>query len=262
MGSSYSAIAQRAALAFVLATTTAAGALAQNESDPTPPGRDPASYGACMALARADPAAGHASALAWRARGGGEAALHCGAVALLGLGDYAQAARAMEGLAARTAARRPELRAGLLAQAANAWLIAGNAKAALAVQNRALALRPNNVATVIDRSIANTSLGRDWDALDDLNRALELAPKQIEALVFRAAAWRRVESLDLAAQDIDRALALRAANPDALLERGLIRREQGDRAAARADWLKLLAIAVEGPLTEAARRYLEMLDVK
>ncbi len=262
MGNSYSVIAHRAALAAALAATTSAGALAQRAPDLTPQARDMRDYSACMTLARANPAAAHQSALAWRARGGGEAAIHCVAVALLGLGDYAQAAQAMEGLAARTAARRPDLRAGLLAQAANAWLIAGQARAALAAQNKALALRPNDVATVIDHSIANTSLGRDWEALDDLNRALELDPDRIEALVFRAAAWRRVEGWDLAAQDIERALAMRAANPDALLERGLIRRHRGDKAGARADWLKLLEITGDDMLTEAARRYLEALDVK
>jgi hypothetical protein len=46
------------------------------------------------------------------------------------------------------------------------------------------------------------------------------------------------------------------------LERGLIRRQRGDKAGARADWLKLLEISVGGPLTEAARLYLQALDMK
>ncbi|MEE8332714.1 MAG: hypothetical protein V3R85_02610 [Alphaproteobacteria bacterium] len=259
---SYRAIVGRAGLAVAIAAITWVGALAQRAPDLTPRGQAMSDYSDCMELARADPIAAHKSALAWRARGGGEAAIHCVAVALLGLGEYTQAARAMEGLVARTAAKRPDLRAGLLAQAANTWLIAGKPRAALAAQNKSLALRPNDVATLIDRSIANTSLARDWDALDDLNRALELDPDRTEALIFRAAAWRRVEGWDLAAQDINRALALRADNPDALLERGLIRRQRGDKAGARADWLKLLEISADGPLTEAARLYLQALDVK
>ncbi len=262
MGISYSAIGCRAALALVLAVAAPAGAPAQGAPDPAPGSRDAREYSDCMTLARANPASAHESALAWRARGGGEAAIHCVAVALLGLGEYSQAARTLEELAIRADAKRPDLRAGLLAQAANAWLIAGKAGAAQDAQNRALAIRPGDVATLIDRSIARTSLGRDWDALDDLNRALELDPGRTEALVFRAAAWRRVEAWDLAAQDIERALARRPANPDALLERGLIRRQRGDTEGARADWLKLLEVTVEGSLTEAARRQLQALDVK
>jgi len=261
MGNSYRPIGCRALLALAVAGQAAA-AWAQPAPELTPQTRDAREYSACMALARANPAAAHESAIAWRAKGGGEAALHCVAVALLGLGEYGQAAGMLEDLAGRADTKRPDLRAGLWAQAANAWLIAGKAEAALAALDRALAIRPDDTATLIDRSIARTSLGRDWDALDDLNRALERDPDRIEALVFRAAAWRRVEAWELAAQDIDRALELRPANPDALLERGLIRRGQGDGAGARADWLKLLEIATEGPLTEAARRNLQALDVR
>ena len=262
MANSYSVIAGRALLALVLAVASAADAPAQHAPDLTPQSRDAREYSACIALARADPAAAHESALAWRAKGGGDAAIHCVAVALLGLGEYGQAARTMEELAERADQKRPALRAGLLAQAANAWLIAGKAEAASAALDKAVALRPDDAAILVDRSIARTSLGRDWDALDDLNRALEIDPDRVEALVFRAAAWRRVSAWELAAEDIDRALALRPANPDALLERGLIRRGRGDRAGARADWLKLLEITVDGPLTEAARGNLQALDVK
>lgn len=264
MGISYSAIGCRVTLALALAGTAAAvgGARAQRAPDLTPGGRDARDYADCMTLARANPPAAHQTALAWRTRGGGDAASHCVAVALLGLGEYAQAARTLEELARRADARQPDHRAGLLAQAANAWLIAGKAGAALEAQNRALAIRPDNVATLIDRSISRTSLGRDWDALDDLNRALELDPARSEALVFRAAAWRRVEAWDLAAQDIERALTRRPANPDALFERGLIRRQQGDTAGARADWRKLLEISAEGSLSETARRHLRALDAK
>lgn len=257
---SYSRIGCRAALALMLAAS--AGAAGAGDMELAPRSREATRYSACMALARTSPAAAHEKALAWRARGGGEAAIHCAAVSLLGLGEYAQAARTLEEMAARTAPDRPDLRAGLLAQAANAWLIAGKSEAALAAQNKALAVRPDDVATLIDRSIARTSLGKDWEALDDLNRALELDPKRVEALVFRAAAWRRVEAWDLAAQDVGRALELRPDNPDALLERGIIRRKQGDAAGARADWLRLLEIDANGPLAEVARGHLEALDVK
>ena len=238
-----------------------APALAQRAPDLSPQSAEAREYSACMRLARAKPAEARQSALAWRARGGGNPALHCIAVALLGLGEYSQSARMLEELAASSAADRPDLRAGLLAQAANGWIIAGRPQTAARLLGDALALQPENIDFMIDRSIALASLGKNWEALDDLNRALERAPDRLDALTFRASAWRRVEALDLARQDIDAVLAARPDNPDALLERGLIRKAQGDRDGARADWLKVLEIAIEGPLTDAARRNIEQMDV-
>ncbi len=53
----------------------------------------------CMALARGDPDTGHKAAQAWRAEGGGIAARHCMAMALLVLGRYAEADRMLRTLA-------------------------------------------------------------------------------------------------------------------------------------------------------------------
>jgi len=215
-----------------------------------------------MRLARGDPAAAHESALAWRRKGGGDAALHCVAVALVGLGQHGQAARLLEELAGRTEGARVPLKAALLAQAANARTMAGQSAAAEKLLTDAIALRPGDAELRIDRSIARAAQGRYWEALDDLNAALDRAPERADALTLRASAWRHVGAPALARQDIDRALALRPDDPDALLERGLIRKAAGDIAGARADWLRVLEVAVEGPLTEAARRHLESIDVR
>lgn len=235
---------------------------AQRAPDPGPRSEAAREYAACMRLARDDPKAAHEAALAWREKGGGNAAEHCIAVALLGLGQHVQAARLMEEIAARTDGARAALKAGLLAQAANAWAIAGRAPTAEKLLGDAIALRPEDVELRIDRSISRAAQGKYWEALDDLNAALERAPDRADALTFRASAWRHVGAAELARQDIDRALALRPNDPDALLERGLIRKATGDIAGARADWLQVLQIAVEGPLTEAARRNLESIDVR
>ena len=58
----------------------------------------------CMALARGDPDTGHKAAQTWRTEGGGIAARHCMAMALLGLGRYAEAARMLRTLADKAAA--------------------------------------------------------------------------------------------------------------------------------------------------------------
>ncbi|NKB18974.1 MAG: tetratricopeptide repeat protein [Alphaproteobacteria bacterium] len=219
-------------------------------------------YAACMALARSKPKAAHESALAWRKKGGGDAAIHCIAVSLLGLGQYSQAARMLEELADQPNPKRPDLRAGLYGQSANAWNIAGRPQTAAKLLTKAIKLQPDNLDLLIDRSIAHAGLGQYWKSLDDLNLVVEKAPDNADALIFRASAWRKVGTLDLAEQDIVAALALKPDDPDGLLERGLIRKAQGEIAAARKDWLRVLEISVEGPLTEAARRNLETIDVR
>ena len=56
-------------------------------------------YGECMATARRRPQDGFEDAIAWRAEGGGTAADHCAAVALIGLEQYSEAANRLERLA-------------------------------------------------------------------------------------------------------------------------------------------------------------------
>lgn len=255
----------RAACALIATVATgliASPVMAQRQLDLTPRSVEAREYSACMRLARTSPQAAQQTALAWRKRGGGDPALHCVAVALLSMGQYSQSARMLEELAASSDAKRPDIRAGLLAQAANGWIIAGRPQTAAKLLGQALALRPTDVEMMIDRSIALASLGKYWDALDDLNRTLELAPGRIDALTFRASAWRRVGAYDLARQDIDAVLTTRPETLDALLERGLIRKAEGDKDGARADWLKIIELAVKGPLTDAARRNIEIMDVK
>ena len=256
---------RRVVIPSVIATLSmviAPGAPAQRALDLEPRAAGAREYAACMQLARADPRAAHEAAVAWRAKSGGNASLHCIAVALLGLGQFKQAARMLEELAQQTDGKRPTLKARLYGQAANAWMIADAPAMSEKLLSRALAIHPDDVDLRIDRAIARGTQGKYWDALDDLNHALEKSPNRADALTFRASAWRLVKSPELARQDIDQALKLRPDFPDALLERGLIRQALGDIAGARADWLLVLEITVEGAATEAARRNLEKIDVK
>lgn len=237
-------------------------AAAQRPDNYTPQSLEAREYAACMKLARSNPRAAHESALAWRAKNGGNAAIHCIAVSLLGLGEASQAANMLTELAGQTAATRPGLKAGLLGQAASAWIVADRPQTAEKLLTRALSLAPGNAEFLIDRSIARVALKKTWEALDDLNGALDLEPDRKDALTLRASVWRRLKTLALAEKDVTRALTLDPDYPDALLERGLIRKAGGNVAGARTDWLKVLEIAATGPLTEAARRNLEIMDLK
>lgn len=219
-------------------------------------------YTGCMVLARTDPPKALQQSEAWLARGGGEPARHCGAIALLGVGRHTEAAIKLESLATETRIDGGRLKAELLAQSGQAWLIAGDGSRAYAVQSAALALRPDDVELLVDRSITLGTGGRFWESIDDLNRVLEIQPERADALVFRAAAYRRLDSIDLAETDIERAVALWPDAPDVLLERGNIRRLKSDVAGARADWRRVIELAPDLPAALAARRNLDRADGK
>jgi tetratricopeptide (TPR) repeat protein len=219
-------------------------------------------YRDCMVLARAAPEDGFESALAWQAMGGGEGAKHCAAVALIGLGHYAEAARRLEHLAAAMRTGEVDLRSSVLAQAGQAWLLAEDTGRAYAVQSAALAIDRDNVELLLDRGITLATAKNYWAAVDDLNRVLDLAPGRPDVLILRASAYRYLDAHDLARDDIDRALARDPDNPDGLLERGILRRLAGDAPGARADWLRAIELAEGTPTADSARANLENLDVK
>src|ERR1035441_9976919 len=83
---------------------------------------DASEYDKCIDLARQSPREGLAEALAWGSRDGGEPASHCTAIAMIELRQYAEGATRLEFLA--TGSSRPaHLRAGMLDQAAQAWML-------------------------------------------------------------------------------------------------------------------------------------------
>jgi regulator of sirC expression with transglutaminase-like and TPR domain len=219
-------------------------------------------YGDCLRQVDKDAAAAFETANSWGERGGGFAARHCAALALLKLEKYEQAATRLEELAADMTRGEGDLTADALAQAAQAWLMARKPERAHAVLTTALKLRPREVDLWIDRALALAEAKNYWEAIDDLNRALELNPKRADAHVLRASAYRYVDSLELAAEDLAAALALDPRNPDALAERGIVRRLTNDAAGARQDWLTVLRTAPDSPAAEIARDNLAKLDVK
>ncbi|MEX2454505.1 MAG: tetratricopeptide repeat protein [Rhodospirillaceae bacterium] len=217
------------------------------------------SYSECMALARSDPAKAVGRAAAWEREGGDEGARHCAAVALLNSGEYEEAARRLESLAATTHKPGTVVKSELYAQAGQAWLIAGKAEEALAVQTKALEIGGPQPELLIDRAITRASLGRYFEAIDDLNEVLDRDGGRVDALVLRATAWRKLENLDLALDDIGRAVEFAPGNAEALLERGIVRGLRGDAEGARADWQEILRTDEGSPAAADARENLERL---
>jgi tetratricopeptide (TPR) repeat protein len=248
--------------AFALALAPAAAARAQLDTGDRARAQQERAYQDCMILARATPAAGLDSALGWAALGGGDGARHCAAVALIGLGQYREAAQRLERLAADLRAENPTLSLDVLAQAGQAWILADDATRALAVQSAALDIDRDNVELLLDRSITLATTENYWEAVDDLNRALELAPARPDLLILRASAYRILDAIELAREDIALALIRVPNNPDALLERGFLRHLEGDEAGARDDWLRVIGLAEGTPTAAVARANLQKLDVK
>jgi tetratricopeptide (TPR) repeat protein len=117
------------------------------------PGEQGPSVNEIMARARSDPAKAVGRAAAWERDGGDEGARHCAAVALLNSGEYEEAARRLESLAATTQKPGTVVKSELYAQAGQAWLIAGRAEEAVAVQTTALEIGGPQPELLIDRAI-------------------------------------------------------------------------------------------------------------
>lgn len=219
-------------------------------------------YANCLELAKQDPSTAYEHAVGWQGLGGGEAAQHCQAVALMRLGKYDEAAYRLERLA-ELSKQSPHRRAEMLAQAAQALLMMDNLERANANQTTAIKLDPGNPDLYVDRSVTLFAVGDYKGAVADLDQAIRISPRRAEPYALRAAAKRFQDQLDPALADAELAVSVSGGQyPEGLLERGILRRLKGDKTGARQDWMALLAISPEGETADAARRNLELMDVK
>lgn len=229
---------------------------------PRPADADAATYERCMKLARDNPAKAKELAESWAGRGGAHPAEHCHAVALIGLKQYKPAATRLEKLAEAMVSAPSPLRAGVLAQAAQAWLLAGDPARAYADAGAALELHPDDPDTLIDRAEAAGAAGWFDKAVADLDRVLKTDPSRVEALIYRASAYRELNRLDPALADVERALQLAPNSVPGLLERGNIRGLKGDLDGARQDWQRVATLAPGSAAESAAKANLARLDQK
>lgn len=254
-------MARPIAIVFIGALFAVMGqpAHAQARYSEMPVGR---AYQSCLALARAKPAEGFEAAIAWRDEGGGPAARHCTAIALVGLGQLDEAAQRLEDLAQNMTGFGVVERAAVLGQAGKVWLRLNDGTRAYAVLTAALKLSDTSAELWVRRGEVLASAGEYWEAIDDFNQSLDRNSTSPDALIFRAAAYRLLGVDELAADDIARALALDPTNPDALAELGMVRNAKGDRGGARQAWLDAINAAPRSPAADTARAAIERMDVK
>jgi tetratricopeptide (TPR) repeat protein len=216
-------------------------------------------YQHCISLARTQPEEGYQEGLAWASLGGGEAARHCQAVALIGKRDFETGASKLEELA-RSSHASEKVRAGMYAQAGQAWLLAHQPERAFSAQTEALVLVPGAPDLLIDRAQSQAEQKDYQGALNDLNEALAAAPNRVDGLTFRATAKRYLEDLPGAKADIAEALKLDDHYQDAWLEDGIEKRLDDDREGARRSWDNVLSLAPQSDAAVTAKRDLELLD--
>ena len=256
---------RNAAALFALQLLTGAAAAAEPAKSPATPRNaeaDAATYDRCLKLAKQDPSAAQSLARAWHERGGAHPADHCAAVALVGLKQYKEAADRLEALARDMTKAPAGLRADVLDQAGQAWLLAGDPVRAYAASGQALSLQPNDPDLLVDRAETAASAGYLDKAVADLDHALKIDPGRVDALIYRASANRALDRLDPALADIEKALAEAPNSVPALLERGNIRRRKGDPRGAREDWERIGQLAPGSQADMAARANIERLDPK
>ncbi|MEM6491950.1 MAG: hypothetical protein AAF684_08665 [Pseudomonadota bacterium] len=216
-------------------------------------------YDACLALAETRPASAFDSALSWAGLGGGDAAQHCAGVALIRMGKPDHGAQRLETLATASTSAGARLRAALLGQAAQGWMLAGELERAEGALNAAIRLDALDSALFADRSQIR-GLRKDYDgALRDADTAIRMGGRGAEAHLFRAAALRGLNRCAEALEASGQADALAPGLPDVALERGYCLRDLGRRAEAQAAFLAA-AQATDETVAEPARFALQALE--
>ncbi|MDX1710793.1 MAG: tetratricopeptide repeat protein [Rhodovibrionaceae bacterium] len=243
------------AIALALLALSALSPAGAQDSDNA---ADAARYSLCLSKAQNSPQDGETMARSWIAQNGGSAAGHCLAVSLIAQGRFEDAAERLEILAHAADETNKALRADLLGQAGQAWILADRLDRAMEAQTRGLDVDPDNLELLIDRGLTHASLEDYWSALDDFNRAYDLAPGRPDLLTYRATAYRYLDVGVLALDNVNQALGIDPDNPEALLERGILRHAEGDNEGARADWEKAVRVAPKSPAGRASAQKLRI----
>ncbi len=218
-------------------------------------------YRACIALTYREPWQAFEAAESWAGVGGGAAARHCAAMALLEAKQYDRSAERLEALAAGLATDHFPSPGDVLAQAANVWLLGDRPELALQAIELALQFDPDKASYLVDRGRIRAELGDHAAALSDLNRALALDSTDDDAAAFQASALRHLGRLEEAMAAVEYALDLNPGNPSARLERGILRFQMGDTAGAQADWLHTAAEHSGTPAADSAQARLQKMEL-
>lgn len=173
-------------------------------------------FARCVAIIDDDPVRAYEEGMAWAGENQAVGGYRCAAMALIAQNRFEEGARRLESLASATNPALTALRAELLSQAGNAWLLARNPTQARSSFTRAIStvegepeLLPD---LLIDRARSYAMEGDYRHAEEDLSRSLDLRPQDPLALRLRASARMQQRSFELA--ETDAVAALTASTTD------------------------------------------------
>ncbi len=229
------------------------------------PTTEQARFADCIALAAKEPARALEAANAWTLAGGGPRSRQCSGMAYAALQRWKPAAAAFEQSARRFETEQNGTAAAQLwVQAGNAALAGGDAQAARAALNAALAsglLKGAEAGEArLDRARAAYALGDAKSARVDLDAALKLVPADPLAWLLSATAARREGNLARAQADIAEAARRSPDDASVALEAGNIAIASGSEPAARAAWHAAIKNAPDSPAGKTAARMLAQMD--
>lgn len=181
----------------------------------------------CLTAIDADAAAAYETAMAWAAEAQSVSAYRCAAMALIAQNRHDEGARRLDSLASAVNPAETGLRAELLSQAGNAWLLAREPSRARSSFTRAITTLESDPSqlpdVLIDRARAY-AMENDWrHSEEDLSRSLDIRADDPLALRLRAAARMHQRSFELAETDALAAARLEPANVDNYLILGHVR---------------------------------------
>lgn len=182
-----------------------------------------AKHKTCLERIAEDSDLAYEEAMIWQDEGGGRRAKHCVAMALYALGHEDEAARRLDSLAVAADGGNKKMRADFYAEAANFWLVDGQADRAYKSASEGLKLRKDHIDLRIARARAYAVLERYDFAETDLTSVLKFSPNNPDALRYRADAKMKQGRLDEAKIDIERALSADPTKVETALLRGQIR---------------------------------------
>ncbi|MEM7060153.1 MAG: hypothetical protein AAF557_21435 [Pseudomonadota bacterium] len=218
-------------------------------------------YDLCIAMIVEDPARAEREAGEWaRYGGGGAAARHCYALALIEIGASVRAADELIATASEEADLPNQARADLLVQAGELLVTTDYTATAAVVAGQALQLVPGDPGALGLRAAVRLANAKYRGALQDLNEALAKHKEDPRLLLRRASAQRLTGNAIAARDDASFATELAPELPDAWLERGRIEAKLGDKSGARASFLKAIELERDGKIARAAQLALQRME--
>jgi tetratricopeptide (TPR) repeat protein len=175
-------------------------------------------YARCIAMIDDNAERAYEEGMAWAAEGQQLGGYRCAALALLAQNRFDEGARRLESLATGVNPADASLRAELLSQAGNAWLLAHEPSQARSAFTRAIATMTPGAEQLADLHIDRArayAMERDYrNAEEDLSSALDQRPNDPLALRLRASARMHQSAFELAEADAQQALRAAATDQD------------------------------------------------